>query len=189
MKAICVICGSNAGRDPRYAAAARELGHELASRGLTLVYGGAGVGLMGEVADAVLGAGGKAIGIITAPLAEKVGHPKVQVETVETLHERKQRFSELADAYVALPGGFGTLDELFEAITWNQLGIHQRPTGLLNVARLLRPPHGVPAPRLKPRLRPPTTPRFSAHGNTPSTLLNALQRWSPPDPNKWKADD
>ena len=189
MKAICVICGSNAGRDPRYAAAARELGQELASRGLTLVYGGAGVGLMGEVADAVLGAGGEAIGIITAPLAEKVGHPKVQVETVETLHERKQRFSELADAYIALPGGFGTLDELFEAITWNQLGIHQRPTGLFNVAGFYDP--------LTEFLRHVSNQGFVRQqhlasvltANTPSTLLNALQRWTPPDPNKWIADD
>ena len=189
MKAICVICGSNAGRDPRYAAAARELGHELASRGLTLVYGGAGVGLMGEVADAVLGAGGKAIGIITAPLAEKVGHTKVQVETVETLHERKQRFSELADAYVALPGGFGTLDELFEAITWNQLGIHERPTGLLNVAGFYDPlvaflHHVSEQGFVRKQHLTSVIP-----GDTPGRLLDALKRWTPPDTNKWKADD
>ena len=189
MKAICVICGSNAGRDPRYAAVARELGRELASRDLTLVYGGAGVGLMGEVADATLDAGGEAIGIITAPLAEKVGHPRVQVETVATLHQRKQRFSELADAYIALPGGFGTLDELFEAITWNQLGIHERPTGLLNVAGFYDP--------LMDFLRRVSKQGFVRQqhlasvlvGDTPNDLLGALQRWTPPDPNKWKADD
>ena len=188
MKAICVICGSNAGRDPSYAAAARELGQELASRQLTLVYGGAGVGLMGEVADAVLNAGGEAIGIITAPLAERVGHPKVQVETVATLHERKRRFSELADAYIALPGGFGTLDELFEAITWNQLGIHQRPTALLNVAGFYDPLLGF--------LRHVSEQGFVRNQHlasvlarkTPSSLINALQRWTPPDPNKWRTD-
>ena len=189
MKAICVICGSNAGRDPRYASVARELGQQLASRGLTLVYGGAGVGLMGAVANAVLGAGGEAIGIITAPLAERVGHPKVQVETVATLHERKQRFSELADAYIALPGGFGTLDELFEAITWNQLGIHERPTGLLNVAGFYDP--------LMDFLRRVSEQGFVRQqhlgsvltGETPGSLIDALQRWVPPDPNKWIADD
>ncbi|MDE0007588.1 MAG: TIGR00730 family Rossman fold protein [Gammaproteobacteria bacterium] len=189
MKAICVICGSNAGRDPRYASVARELGQELASRGLTLVYGGAGVGLMGAVADATLDAGGEAIGIITAPLAEKVGHPKVQVETVPTLHERKRRFSELADAYVALPGGFGTLDELFEAVTWNQLGIHERPTGLLNVAGFYDP--------LMDFLRRVSKQGFVRQqhlasiliGDAPNDLLGALQSWTPPDPNKWKTDE
>lgn len=189
MKAVCVICGSNAGRDPRYTAAARELGHELASRGSTLVYGGAGVGLMGEVADAVLGAGGKAIGIITAPLAERVGHPKVQVETVETLHERKRRFSELADAYIALPGGFGTLDELFEAVTWNQLGIHQRPTGLLNIAGFYDPlttflHHVSEQGFVRQQHLASVLVRTSASG-----LLDALQCWTPPDTDKWKADD
>ena len=189
MKAICVICGSNAGRDPRYASVARELGQQLASRGLTLVYGGAGVGLMGAVADAALDAGGEAIGIITAPLAERVGHPKVQVETVATLHERKQRFSELADAYIALPGGFGTLDELFEAITWNQLGIHERPTGLLDVAGFYDP--------LMDFLHRVSEQGFVRQqhlssvltGKTPGSLIDALQRWVPPDPNKWIADD
>ena len=153
------------------------------------MYGGAGVGLMGEVADAVLGAGGKAIGIITAPLAERVGHPKVQVETVETLHERKQRFSELADAYIALPGGFGTLDELFEAITWNQLGIHRRPTGLLNVAGFYDP--------LTAFLGHVLEQGFIRHqhlasvpvANTPTHLLDTLQDWTPPDSSKWTADD
>ena len=189
MKAVCVICGSNAGRDPRYAASARELGQELASRGLTLVYGGAGVGLMGEVADAVLGCGGRAIGVITAPLAERVGHPEVQVETVATLHERKRRFSELADAYIALPGGFGTLDELFEAVTWNQLGLHQRPTGLLNVAGFYDP--------LTAFLRHVTDQGFVREqhlasvlvGDTPKDLLDALQRWTAPDASKWAVDD
>ena len=189
MNAICVMCGSNAGRDPRYAGAARELGRTLAERGLTLVYGGAGVGLMGEVADAVLAAGGDAIGVITAPLAERVGHPRVQVETVATLHERKRRFSELADAYIALPGGFGTLDELFEAVTWNQLGIHARPTGLFNVAGFYDP--------LLAFLHHISERGFvrSEHLATvidddrADPLIKALAAWRPPDADKWKVDD
>ena len=111
------------------------------------------------------------------------------METVTTLHERKQRFSELADAYIALPGGFGTLDELFEAITWNQLGIHERPTGLLNVAGFYDP--------LMDFLRRVSEQGFVRRqhlasvlvGDAPNDLLGALQRWTPPDPNKWIADD
>ena len=132
LRGVCVLCGSNVGRDPAYAAAATALGRALARRRLKLVYGGAEVGLMGAVADAALAAGGEVAGIITPDLAERVGHPHLLLERVASMHERKRRFSELADAYIALPGGFGTLDELFEALTWNQLGIHDKPTGLLN---------------------------------------------------------
>lgn len=129
---ICVMCGSNDGRNPAYIAAATRLGECLARRRIKVVYGGAQVGLMGALADAALGAGGEVAGIITPDLAERVGHHRLRLERVHTMHERKRRFSELADAYIALPGGFGTLDELFEALTWNQLGIHDKPTGLLN---------------------------------------------------------
>ena len=127
-----MLCGSNAGRDPGYADAARRLGEVLARRGIKVVYGGADVGLMGTLANAALAAGGEVAGIITPDLAARVGHPRLRLEQVGSMHERKQRFSELADGYIALPGGFGTLDELFEALTWNQLGIHDKPTGLLN---------------------------------------------------------
>lgn len=134
MRRICVLCGSSTGRLPIYAHAAAELGGTLAARGIGLVYGGAGVGLMGAVADAALAAGGEVIGVITPDLADIVGHADAQLERVDSLHARKARFSELADGYIALPGGFGTLDELFEALTWNQLRVHDKPTGLLNVA-------------------------------------------------------
>ena len=130
---ICVMCGSNDGRNPAYVKAATDLGESLAQRRIKLVYGGAQVGLMGAVADAALAAGGEVAGIITPDLAGRVGHRRLHLERVATMHERKRRFSELADAYIALPGGFGTLDELFEALTWNQLGIHDKPTGLLNI--------------------------------------------------------
>ena len=130
---LCVVCGSSAGRQPAYADAARDLGRTLAKRGIGVVYGGARAGLMGVVADAACAAGGEVTGVITPDLAARVGHDGVYVEVVETLHQRKQRFADLADGYIALPGGFGTLEELFEAATWNQLGIQDKPTGLLNV--------------------------------------------------------
>lgn len=133
INSICVMCGSNDGRNPAYVKAATHLGECLARRRIKVVYGGAQVGLMGALADAALAAGGDVAGIITPDLAGRVGHHRLRLEHVTSMHERKRRFSELADAYIALPGGFGTLDELFEALTWNQLGIHDKPTGLLNI--------------------------------------------------------
>ena len=127
------MCGSNDGRNPAYVNAATHLGECLARRRIKVVYGGAQVGLMGALADAALAAGGEVAGIITPDLAGRVGHRRLRLEWVASMHERKRRFSEQADAYIALPGGFGTLDELFEALTWNQLGIHDKPTGLLNI--------------------------------------------------------
>ena len=139
MKRICVMCGSSEGRNPAYVLAAQALGRTLATRGIGIVYGGADVGLMGALADAACHAGGEVIGIITPDLADLVGHEGVQLEHVETIHQRKNRFSQLADGYIALPGGFGTLEELFEAVTWNQLGLHDKPVGLLNVAGYFDP--------------------------------------------------
>lgn len=133
INSICVMCGSNDGRDPAYIQAATHLGECLARRRIKVVYGGAQVGLMGALADAALASGGEVAGIITPDLAGRVGHRRLRLERVTSMHERKRRFSELSDAYIALPGGFGTLDELFEALTWNQLGIHDKPTGLLNI--------------------------------------------------------
>ena len=131
---ICVMCGSSKGRDPAYVLAAQTLGRTLAKCGIGVVYGGAGVGLMGALADAASAAGGEVIGVITPDLADLVGHEGVRLERVDTIHQRKQRFAELSDGYIALPGGLGTLEELFEALTWNQLGLHDKPVGLLNVA-------------------------------------------------------
>jgi uncharacterized protein (TIGR00730 family) len=135
-KRVCVFCGSNAGSRPEYSAAAREVGKELARRGVEMVYGGGSVGLMGVAADAALAAGGKVIGIIPRGLRtrELVHEGVTSIIEVESMHARKSRMVELADAFVALPGGIGTLDELFETWTWLQLGIHRKPIGLLNVA-------------------------------------------------------
>jgi len=136
MKKICVYCGSSPGRNPAYQAAARELGKALVARGLGLVYGGASVGVMGSVADAVLEAGGEAIGVIPEALAVKeVAHPSLtEQHVVGSMHERKALMADLSDGFVALPGGWGTFEEIFEMLTWAQLGFHAKPCGLLNVA-------------------------------------------------------
>jgi uncharacterized protein (TIGR00730 family) len=135
MKRICVFCGSSPGGRPEYVQAARRLGHTLASRGIGLVYGGAKVGTMGQLASAVLEAGGKVTGVIPEQLVKKevafIGLTDLQV--VGSMHERKARMAELADGFIALPGGLGTLEEFFEALTWAQLSMHHKPCGLLNV--------------------------------------------------------
>jgi hypothetical protein len=132
---LCVFCGSSPGARPEYGAAARDLGRLLVDRKIGLVYGGAEVGLMGTIADAVLAGGGEAIGVIPQGLVDKeVAHRALSdLRIVGSMHERKALMVELADGFVALPGGSGTLDELFEAFTWSQLGIHSKPIGLLDV--------------------------------------------------------
>ena len=131
---ICINCGSSPGADEMYGRAARQLGRYLAEHRISLVYGGADVGLMGYVADAALEAGGNVTGVITETLAEKVRHESLtELIIVATMHERKMKMFELADGFMALPGGLGTLDELFEVMTWAQLGIHAKPVGLLNI--------------------------------------------------------
>ena len=134
MKRVCVYCGSRHGKRPAYAAAARALGRELAQSGRSLVYGGGNVGLMGVVADAVLEAGGEVVGVIPRPMVtrELAHHGVTHLHVVSSMHERKALMAQLSDGFIALPGGVGTLDELFEIWTWAQLGIHQKPLGLLN---------------------------------------------------------
>jgi uncharacterized protein (TIGR00730 family) len=134
MKSVCVFCGSRTGR-PEHEAAARALGQAIARSGRTLVYGGASVGLMGVCADAALAEGGEVVGVLPHGLfAREIAHGGLtRLETVGSLHERKLKMHALSDAFIALPGGYGTLDELFETITWRQLGIHGKPIGLLEV--------------------------------------------------------
>ena len=138
---VCVFCGASAGGRPAYAEAARAFGALLAERGIGLVTGGGSVGLMGVVADAVLDAGGEALGVIPRRLVDReLGHHGLTaLHVVESMHERKALMHELSDAFVALPGGYGTLDELFEAITWRQLGIHGKPVGVLDVEGYFQP--------------------------------------------------
>lgn len=132
---ICVFCASSIGARPIYAESARRFGATLADRGITLVFGGGCVGLMGVLADAAIGAGGRAIGVIPRALVEReIAHRGLTtLHVVETMHERKQRMADLADAFVMLPGGFGSWDEFCEVATWAQLGIHRKPLGVLNV--------------------------------------------------------
>jgi len=132
---ICVFCGSSSGRQEVYADQARALGQTMAAQGIGLVYGAGGIGLMGTIADAVITAKGEVIGVIPYALATKErAHPAVDMRVVNTMHERKEIMADLSDAFIAMPGGFGTFEELLEIITWGQLGIHQKPIGLLNVA-------------------------------------------------------
>jgi len=134
VRRIAVFCGSATGRDERHVAAARDLGHAMVARGIGLVYGGGSIGLMGTIADAVLEQGGEVIGVIPRTLWEReVGHRGLtDLRIVETMHERKAMMAENADAFVALPGGLGTLEELFEAWTWSQLGLHRKPCAILD---------------------------------------------------------
>jgi uncharacterized protein (TIGR00730 family) len=136
IRSICLFCGSSPGARDEYRAAAKHFGETLARENIRLIYGGGSVGLMGIAADAVLANGGKVTGVIPRMLMEKeVGHDSVtEMHVVETMHERKALMTEMSDAFIALPGGYGTLDELFESLTWLQLAYHTKPIGLLNVA-------------------------------------------------------
>jgi hypothetical protein len=141
MKHVCVFCGSQPGSNGAHAETARELGRELARRRLSLVYGGGRVGLMGEVAAAALRAGGEVIGVIPQSLSAKeiAFGEATELVVVDTMHERKALMADRSDAFVALPGGFGTCDELFEVLTWGQLGIHKKPVAVLNAGRFFDP--------------------------------------------------
>ncbi|MTW03320.1 LOG family protein [Pseudoduganella ginsengisoli] len=135
MKSICVYCGANGGVSPRYAEEARSLARALVEANLSLVYGGGNVGLMGVIADEVLRLGGEVTGVIPTALVEReVGHTGLTRQfIVKDMHERKAMMAQLADGFIAMPGGMGTMEELFEMLTWSQLGIHSKPVGLLNV--------------------------------------------------------
>ena len=135
LRSICVFCGANRGANPRYAAAAAVTGERLASLGIQLVYGGSRGGLMGSLADAALAAGGRVVGVIPRGLVDReLAHPDLsELLIVDTLHERKAKMAELADAFIALPGGLGTLEELAEVVSWAQLDLHTKPIGLLDV--------------------------------------------------------
>jgi len=135
LKSLCIFCGSSPGRDPVYLGAARAVGESLARAGIRVVYGGASVGLMGAVADAALGAGGEVIGVIPESLFDKevAHHGLTKLYRVASMHERKTLMYDLSDGFIALPGGLGTMEEIFEVLTWAQLGLHQKPCGFLNI--------------------------------------------------------
>jgi hypothetical protein len=187
MRRVLVFCGSSPGRLPAYVEAAAALGEALAARGLGLVYGGAQVGLMGAVADAVLAAGGEAIGVIPRLLVDReVAHTGLtDLRVVETMHQRKALMESLADGVVALPGGFGTLEELFELLTWAQLGIHAKPVALLNVAgywdQLLAFADHMVAERF---LRPEQRAALMV-ADAPGELLERMAEYQPLTLDKW----
>ncbi len=186
-KRICVFAGSSPGKRPEYAEAAQQLGEELCARGYDLVYGGGGVGLMGAVADSVLGNGGQVIGVIPEALAEKeVAHRGLtELHVVASMHERKALMAELSNAFIALPGGLGTLEELFEVLTWMQLGIHAKPGGLINVGGYFNGllefiSHAVAEKFLMQEHRS----MILADSNI-EALLDALEAFVPPSVEKW----
>ena len=184
---VCVFCGSNPGIDPGHAAAARGLGQELVARGIGLVYGGGRIGLMGQIADAVLQAGGEVIGVIPQHLEDlEVGHSGVtELRVVGSMHERKGLMADLSDGFIALPGGIGTFEELFEVLTWTQLAIHDKPVGLLDALGFYDPllaflDHAVAQGFLRPEHR-----AMLHHATEPGPLLDVLARWQPTRVAKW----
>ncbi len=181
VNAVAVYCGSNVGTDPAYAAAAASLGQTLAERAIRLVYGGGHVGLMGVLADTVLGNGGEAAGVITRALEEKeIAHPGLtSLTVVETMHERKAAMADAADAFVMLPGGFGTLDEFFEAVTWTQLGIHAKPCGVLDVAGYFAPLRTLLDGAARAGFVRPAHRDLVLTESDPGTLLDRLAAWTP----------
>jgi uncharacterized protein (TIGR00730 family) len=187
MKRICVFCGSSAGSKPEYRACAQQLGAELTRRKIGLVYGGGNVGLMGAIADSVLEAGGEAIGVIPEHLmSREIGHNRLtKLHIVRSMHERKALMSDLSDAFIALPGGFGTLEEFCEVLTWSQLGLHAKPCGIVNVLGYYTPllamlDHAVQERFLKPQNRALVLAR-----DKPAELLQALEDWRPVRVEKW----
>lgn len=187
MKSICVYCGSNAGSDPRYAEAARALGTRIAKDGAQLVYGGGNVGLMGIVADAVLAAGGEVTGVIPHQLMEwEVGHRGLtRLEVVGSMHERKARMFELSDAFIALPGGFGTLDEMFEMLTWRQLGLGHKPCAFLDVAGFWQPLMAMLDRMVGERFLHPEQRDDLWHGDDIGALFAWMRDYRPAQADKW----
>lgn len=187
LKRICIFCGSSIGRDPAYGEAARRTGRVLAERRIGLVYGGGGTGMMGAVADGALAAGGEVIGVIPHALRTKeLAHAGVtDMIVVDSMHERKARMADLADGFVALPGGLGTLEEICEIATWLQLGIHRKPCGLLNVAGYYDEliaflDHAVGEQFLRREYRDPLIVEHE-----PAAMLEKMGTWTPPETMRW----
>lgn len=187
LRRVCVFCGSRSGDRPQYEAAARELGALLVQRGIGLVFGGGSVGLMGVVADAVMEAGGEAIGVIPAELeAREVGHHGLtELRVVDSMHERKAAMANLADAFVALPGGVGTLEELAEALTWNVLGIHGKPCGLLDVEGYWKELVACLDGMVSSGFLDEASRGFLVSARQPTELLDALAAWHPVPVQAW----
>lgn len=185
MKRICVFCGSGAGTEPEFIAAARLLGEMLALRDIGIVYGGGAVGMMGALADAAMAGRGHVSGVIPQSMVDAgLAHPGVaDMHVVRTMHERKALMHRMSDAFVALPGGFGTLDELFESLTWSQLGLHAKPCGLLNVNGYFDGLLGFLNRATETGFIPPEHRRLLLDDTTPENLLRRLDAFSRDDAN------
>ncbi len=190
MKTLCVYCGSKPGAKPVYAARARALGERFAAEGIALVYGGGNVGLMGIVADAVLEGGGDVIGVIPQQLVDmEVAHRGVtQLEIVGSMHERKQRMFDLSDGFVALPGGFGTLDEMFEMLTWRQLGLGDKPCAFLDVDGFYAPLMGMVDHMVEQGFLHADQRQDLWHGEELDALFAWLRDYTPAQASTWLAE-
>lgn len=184
---VCVYCGSNAGRQPIYTEVAQQLGRALAERGIGLVYGGASVGIMGVVADAVMAAGGRVTGIIPDALMKKeLAHLSLsELVVVDSMHQRKTLMAERADGFIAMPGGVGTLEEIFETWTWAQLGFHKKPVGLLNVAGYYDQLAGFLDHTVAESFMQPQHRAMLAIESDPVRLLDRFAAYEPPTVSKW----
>jgi uncharacterized protein (TIGR00730 family) len=187
MKRVCVFCGSSTGGGRTYADAARELGAALARHGLGLVYGGGNIGLMGILADAALAHGSEVIGVIPQALVDKeLAHRGVtELRIVKSMHERKALMADLSDAFIALPGGYGTLDEFCEILTWAQLGLHRKPCGLINVERFFDPFLAHIDTATQARFIRPQHRALILVEQQPESLLQRLLAYHPPVAHKW----
>jgi len=187
LSSVAVYCGSNLGAGPAYAEAATSLGRSLARRGIRLVYGGGQVGLMGAVSDAVLAAGGEVYGVITRALeAKEIAHPGLAaLRVVETMHERKAEMADAADAFIMLPGGYGTFDEFFEVVSWTQLGIHRKPCGVLDVGGFFAPLSSLLDEATRRRFIHPAHRDMVLMDSDPGRLLDRLSAWTPVVASKW----
>ncbi len=190
VRSLCVFCGSSPGLRPDYRAAAVALGADMAHRRITLVYGGASVGLMGAVADAALAGGGEVIGVLPRRLATReIAHGGLtRLELVDTMHERKARMAQLADGFVALPGGIGTLEELFETWTWAQLGLHRKPCGLLDVAGYFAPLTRFLDSAVEQGFVRPAHRAMLAVASDAAGLFDAFAAYRAPELPKWLAE-
>jgi uncharacterized protein (TIGR00730 family) len=182
MKRVCVFCGASEGARPAYAEAARQLGSELVARGLGLVYGGCAVGLMGVLADTVLRLGGEVIGVIPQRLVSReLAHSGLtELRVVDSMHERKATMASLVDGFAVLPGGLGTLDETFEALTWSQLGIHGKPIGVLNVEGYWDGLRQIIEHAVRERFVRPEYAGLLLFADTPVELLDRFAGWRAP---------
>ena len=187
LRSVCLYAGSSTGTDPTYAEAAARLARLLADRGIGVVYGGASVGLMGVLADAAMDAGGEVVGVLPRALqSREIGHRELtRLEVVETMHERKARMAELSDAFIALPGGVGTLEEVVEALTWTMLGIHLKPVGLLNVGGYYDLLEGFLDGARDQRFLKPEHRALVLSDGDPATLVERLTQWEPVHASRW----